>query len=91
MDERIYSTDPTHSTILKTWLATCVRKATNTRGQNVVPSCPTFLQLAVGQNQWYHFGVGAPPILVYFSGSLGVKDFDHLFSQRRNSVRVAGA
>ena len=20
-----------------------------------------------GQNQWYHFGVGAPPILVYFS------------------------
>ena len=20
------------------------------------------------QNQWYHFGVGAPPILVYFSG-----------------------
>ena len=24
--------------------------------------------LAVGQNQWYHFGVGAPPSLVYFSG-----------------------
>ena len=24
--------------------------------------------LAVGQHQWYHFGVGAPPILVYFSG-----------------------
>ena len=23
--------------------------------------------LAVGPNQWYHFGVGAPPILVYFS------------------------
>ena len=23
--------------------------------------------LAVGQNQGYHFGVGAPPILVYFS------------------------
>ena len=22
--------------------------------------------VAVGQNQWYHFGVGAPPILVYF-------------------------
>ena len=22
---------------------------------------------AVGQNQWYHFVVGAPPILVYFS------------------------
>ena len=27
-------------------------------------------QLAVGQNQWYHFGVGVPPILVY-SGVLG--------------------
>ena len=23
--------------------------------------------MAVGQNKWYHFGVGAPPILVYFS------------------------
>ena len=22
---------------------------------------------AVGQNQWYHFGVGAPPMLIYFS------------------------
>ena len=31
-------------------------------------------QLAVGQNQWYHFGVGAPPILV--GCSLGVRDFD---------------
>ena len=27
---------------------------------------------AVGQNQWYHFGVGAPPILVYFSGDWDV-------------------
>ena len=26
------------------------------------------LIMALGQNQWYHFGVGAPPILVYFSG-----------------------
>ena len=36
--------------------------------------------LAVGQNQWYHFGVGAPPILVYFTGDWdvhsGVRDFD---------------
>ena len=24
-------------------------------------------QMAVSQKQWYHFGVGAPPILVYFS------------------------
>ena len=28
--------------------------------------------MAVGQNQWYHFGVGAPPILVYFSGDWDV-------------------
>ena len=28
--------------------------------------------LAVGQNQWDHFGVGAPPILVYFSGDWDV-------------------
>ena len=28
--------------------------------------------LAVGQNQWYHFGAGAPPILVYFSGDWAV-------------------
>ena len=27
---------------------------------------------AVGQNQWYHFGVGAPPILVHFSGDWDV-------------------
>ena len=31
-----------------------------------------FLYLAVGQKQWYHFGVGAPPILVYFSGDWDV-------------------
>ena len=28
--------------------------------------------LDVGQHQWYHFGVGAPPILVYFSGDWDV-------------------
>ena len=28
--------------------------------------------MAVGQNQWYHFGVGAPPSLVNFSGDLDV-------------------
>ena len=37
--------------------------------------------MAVGQNQWYHFVVGAPPILVYFSGDWDVHwgydlDFD---------------
>ena len=29
-------------------------------------------EVAVGQNQWYHFGIGAPPILVYFSGDWDV-------------------
>ena len=28
--------------------------------------------MAVGQNQWYHFGVDPPPILVYFSGDCDV-------------------
>ena len=26
-----------------------------------------YVHMAVGQNQWYHFGVGAPTSLVYFS------------------------
>ena len=25
------------------------------------------VHMAMGQNQWYHFGVGAPPILDHFS------------------------
>ena len=29
-------------------------------------------QQVVGQNQWYHFGVGAPPTLVYLSGWIGM-------------------
>ena len=37
-------------------------------------------EMAVGQNQWYHFGIGAPPILVDFSGDWdvhwGVRGFD---------------
>ena len=28
--------------------------------------------MTVGQNQWYHFGVGAPPILVYIRGDWDV-------------------
>ena len=28
--------------------------------------------LLMVQNQWYHFGIGAPPILVYFSPDLNV-------------------
>ena len=40
-----------------------------------------FKEMAVGQNQGYHFGVSAPPILVYFSGDWDVHwgydlDFD---------------
>ena len=30
------------------------------------------ISMAVGQNQWYHFAAGAPPILVYFSGDWDV-------------------
>ena len=30
------------------------------------------LHMAVGQNHWYHFGVGAPAVLVYFSGDWDV-------------------
>ena len=38
--------------------------------------------MAVGQNQWYHFGVGAPLILVHCSGDWDVHrgydlGFDH--------------
>ena len=29
--------------------------------------------MAVGQNQWYHFGVGSPLILVYSSGDWDVQ------------------
>ena len=35
-------------------------------------SFQTICHVAVGQNQWYHFGVGAPPILVYVSGDWDV-------------------
>ena len=33
--------------------------------------------MAVGQHQWYHFGVGAPPILVIFSGHWGYGLLSH--------------
>ena len=32
----------------------------------------TLQKLSVGQHQWYHFGIGAPPILIYFSGDWDV-------------------
>ena len=34
--------------------------------------CHLLKNMAVGQNQWWHFGVGAPPILVYVSGDWDV-------------------
>ena len=38
-------------------------------GHGLVPQpCKKDGHMAVAQNQWYHFGVGASPILVYFSG-----------------------
>ena len=52
------------------------------------------LNMAVGQNQWYHFGVGAPPILVYFSGdwdSLGVRiGFGPMATCVERSMRIWG-
>ena len=36
------------------------------------PYPPPIAKRAMGQNQWYHFGVGAPPILVYVSGDWDV-------------------
>ena len=43
-------------------------------------NCVQMTDMAVGQHQWYHFGVGAPPNLVVFSGDwdvhLGVRGFD---------------
>ena len=41
--------------------------------------------LAVGQNQWYHVGVGAPTSLVYFSGNCDVHnslDSPHISLQK---------
>ena len=49
-------------------------------------------QMAVGQNQWYHFGVGAPPILDCFSGDWNVHggyDLDFDPWPNGQSMRVA--
>ena len=45
------------------------------------PPLTIICQMAAGQNQWYHFGVGAPPTFVYLSGDWDVNwgydlDFD---------------
>ena len=39
---------------------------------STAPQPSSQLYMAVGQNQWYHFGVGAPTILVDFSGDWDV-------------------
>ena len=41
--------------------------------------------MAVGENQWYHFGVGAPPILVYFGGDC------HIFASFSQRFRLPEA
>ena len=49
--------------------------------------------MAVGQNQWYLFRVGAPPILVYFSGDWDVHrgynilTHGHMATPHRTQIR----
>ena len=51
---------------------------------------------AVGQNQWCHFGLGAPPILVYFSGDwdvhwgYGILTHGHLATQEEYATAPLG-
>ena len=40
---------------------------------HLVQSMASSIEAAVGQHQWYHFGVGAPPILVQFGGDSEVR------------------
>ena len=51
------------------------------------------LEMAMVQNQWYHFGIGAPPILVYLSGDwdvhLGVPGCDSWPGQKKPSRFMA--
>ena len=46
-------------------------------------------EMAVGQSQWYHFGVGAPPILVYFSGDWDAHWGCGVLTNGQMSVRVS--
>ena len=50
--------------------------------------------MAVGQNQWYHVGVSAPPFLVYFSGEWdvhwGYRLLTHGHMRNHGSVPGAG-
>ena len=55
-----------------------------------VPILLSMNNLAVGQNQWYHFGVGAPCILVHLSGDwdvhwgYGILTHGHLLTHTQN-------
>ena len=52
---------------------------------------PSRDQKAVGQNQWYHFGVGAPPILVCFSGDWDVHwGYGLLTHGQKTTLRSSG-
>ena len=62
------------------------RKETKTRQQRATRFKLFFFQrsqaqtyLAVGQQQRYHFGVGAPPILLYFSADWDDHGYDLAF------------
>ena len=50
----------------------------------------THTHMAVGQNQWYHFGVGAPPILepivgvgMFTGGTIWILTHSHLIEAAR--------
>ena len=43
-----------------------------------------------GQNQWYHFGVGAPPILVYFGGDSDAHCGYGILTHGQISLRPSG-
>ena len=53
------------------------------------------VSVAVGQNQWYHVGVGAPPILVYFSGDrdvqwgYGILTHGHVFTHLGSGLKCS--
>ena len=47
--------------------AAFLKKSLGKRHSGGVQRLNLYVHMAVGQNQWYQLGVGAPPILVYFS------------------------
>ena len=48
------------------------RQSPTVKSSKAGENWPSEADVAVGQNQWYHFGLGAPCILVYFSGDWDV-------------------